>query len=292
MMKLKTIFILIILCILCSSCTKKETIVQKIDEELHKESQFDEEFYHKVNRYFSMNRGAYTLNDDPYYVFFQPYRVENDDKVMSLKIYMIDNYNSDYYLEYSCIYKDSLVIKEKYVTNNYINYDKNRRIISIQSENGKSTEYEYLCDYEENTYIRKDDKGYKIIIKKMDNGYELTEIFNSDPTVYRYYYDNEKLIKRERISDISKYTYEYRYLDNRIVQREMFEMQNNIKYRFEEIYFCKDGKIEILYHKDDINSERKILLSEFDQYNNWCLAEEYRDGKFYAKYKRVFEYIE
>ena len=72
----------------------------------------------------------------------------------------------------------------------------------------------------------------------------------------------------------------------------MFEMQNNIKYRFEEIYFCEDGKIEILYHKDDINSERKILLSEFDQYNNWCLAEEYRDGKFYAKYKRVFEYIE
>ena len=42
----------------------------------------------------------------------------------------------------------------------------------------------------------------------------------------------------------------------------------------------------------DINSERKILLSEFDQNNNWCLAEEYRDGKFYAKCKRVFEYIE
>ena len=291
-MKIKTLIILVF-CVILSSCTKKEIIDEiQVIEIPEAKSSFDEEFYHKVNRYFSMNRGAYTLNDDPYYVFFQPYRVENDDKVMSLKIYMIDNYNSDYYLEYSCIYKDSLVIKEKYVTNNYINYDKNRRIISIQSENGKSTEYEYLCDYEENTYIRKDDKGYKIIIKKMDNGYELTEIFNSDPTVYRYYYDNEKLIKRERISDISKYTYEYRYLDNRIVQREMFEMQNNIKYSFEEIYFCEDGKIEILYHKDDINSERKILLSEFDQYNNWCLAEEYRDGKFYAKYKRVFEYIE
>lgn len=291
-MKIKTLIILVF-CVILSSCTKKEIIDEiQVIEIPEVKSSFDEEFYHKVNRYFSMNRGAYTLNDDPYYVFFQPYRVENDDKVMSLKIYMIDNYNSDYYLEYSCIYKDSLVIKEKYVTNNYINYDKNRRIISIQSENGKSTEYEYLCDYEDNTYIRKDDKGYKIIIKKMDNGYELTEIFNSDPTVYRYYYDNEKLIKRERISDISKYTYEYRYLDNRIVQREMFEMQNNIKYRFEEIYFCEDGKIEILYHKDDINSERKILLSEFDQYNNWCLAEEYRDGKFYAKYKRVFEYIE
>ena len=291
-MKIQTAIILIF-CVILSGCTKKEIIDEiQVIEIPEAKSSFDEEFYHKVNRYFSMNRGAYTLNDDPYYVFFQPYRVENDDKVMSLKIYMIDNYNSDYYLEYSCIYKDSLVIKEKYVTNNYINYDKNRRIISIQSENGKSTEYEYLCDYEENTYIRKDDKGYKIIIKKMDNGYELTEIFNSDPTVYRYYYDNEKLIKRERISDISKYTYEYRYLDNRIVQREMFEMQNNIKYRFEEIYFCEDGKIEILYHKDDINSERKILLSEFDQYNNWCLAEEYRDGKFYAKYKRVFEYIE
>ena len=291
-MKIKTLIILVF-CVILSSCTKKEIIDEiQVIEIPEVKSSFDEEFYHKVNRYFSMNRGAYTLNDDPYYVFFQPYRVENDDKVMSLKIYMIDNYNSDYYLEYSCIYKDSLVIKEKYVTNNYINYDKNRRIISIQSENGKSTEYEYLCDYEDNTYIRKDDKGYKIIIKKMDNGYELTEIFNSDPTVYRYYYDNEKLIKRERISDISKYTYEYRYLDNRIVQREMFEMQNNIKYRFEEIYFCEDGKIEILYHKDDINSERKILLSEFDQYNNWCLAEEYRDGKFYAKYKREFEYIE
>ena len=62
-------------------------------------------------------------------------------------------------------------------------------------------------------------------------------------------------------------------------------------YDYEEVKFL-NNTIEIIQYADSNNSEKRIVLSEFDQYDNWCLAEEYRDGKFYAKYKRVFEYIE
>ena len=98
--------------------------------------------------------------------------------------------------------------------------------------------------------------------------------------------------KCEIIYETSKYTYEYKYLENHIVARETFEKYSQIEYDYEEVNFLDNNIIEIIQHADSNNPERRIVLSDFDQYDNWCLAEEYQDGKFYAKYKRVFEYIE
>ena len=174
----------------------------------------------------------------------------------------------------------------------YITYDSEKRIKLIETENGKKTEYKYLCDYENNTYSRIDNNDNKKIIRKLDNGYEIIEVIKDKSIIYKYYYDDKNLIKTERISDISKYTYEYEYLENKIIQKEIYENKDIKNSDYSEINFLGNNKIEIIYHKDAINPERKIILSEFDDYNNWCLAEEYEDSKIYAKYKRVFDYVE
>ena len=298
MMKLKTIFILIILCILCSSCTKKETIVPQIAEELHKEIQFDEEFYKRVNRYFALEyANEYSTIDNfrIFYVFSQN-NVHNPNKIQELNIYIINELNEDYFLSENLKYEESCVVERSYYTSSYssfFEYDGEKRNIKI-TNNGKTSSYQYICDFENNTYTRIDDSNDKVIIKKTSYGYELQNKKMYDDSIYKYYYTDKTLDMVEVYGDspnLPDFIYNYRYLENRIVIQFIRRSYPEYIYDYEEIKFL-DNTIEIIEHADSRNPETRIILSEFDQYNNWCLAEEYRDGKFYAKYKRVFEYIE
>ena len=296
-MKNKNIIILLC-CVALFGCTKKDpiTVESYSVEKAENKSNFDEDFYKRVNYYFSLYRSdiANTLDNYRIFNFFEYQSTYKQEKIKTLKVYEINELNKNYYLMDSFIYKNGCVIERE--GNNtpkiFIAYDNEKRQVNTSSESGKNTKCEYINDLTNNTYIRIDSNGNKIIIKKTDYGYELQDYKSYETIFCKYYYCKNNLEKCEIIYETSKYTYEYKYLENHIVARETSEKYSQIEYDYEEINFLDNNTIEIIQHADSNNPERRIVLSEFDQYDNWCLAEEFRDGKFYAKYKRVFEYIE
>ena len=300
-MKTQTAVILL-LCVILSNCTKKETMNESHAMEIPEvESSFDEVFFEKVNHFFSLSRsgGYFTLDNQRIYNFFNVYEVKNSNKIHGCWIYEKNNLNKNFFLKYTFKFNRGYLIEQKgnrASISDILNYDSLGRLISITSGNEDSTRFEYESDYENNIYVRtsysNNVQTNKEIITKTDTGYMLEDIVGEFKTDYKYHYLGEHLSKVEIISDISKYMYEYRYLENRIVARKTFEKYPDTKYEYEEIHFQSNDTIEIIQHADSNNPERRIVLSEFDQYDNWCLAEEYQDGKFYAKYKRIFEYIE
>ena len=297
-MKIQTAIILIF-CVILSSCTKKEIIDEiQVIEIPEAKSSFDEEFYQRVNHYFSLEHVSkfYTIDNFPVIRFFSKKNVCNQDKIQELKIYIINELNEAFFLSEKFKYEEGCIIERWYNRSSYsdfFEYDNEKRTIKIIT-NGKSLSYKYICDFENNVYICIDDRNDKVIIKKTSYGYELQNEKTHDNSIFKYYYTDKILDKVEVYEDSSnsaKYIYNYKYLENRIVIQEMTRGYPENTYDYEEVKFL-DNTIEIIQHADSNNSERRIVLSEFDQYDNWCLAEEYRDGKFYAKYKRVFEYIE
>lgn len=300
-MKIQTAAILVF-CVIFSSCTKKEITDEPQATEIPEvESSFDEGFFERVNHFFSLSRsgGDFTLDNQKIYNFFNVYEVKNSNKIHECWVYEKNNLNKNFFLKYTFKFNGGYLMEQKgnrASISDILNYDSLGRLISITSGNGDSTRFEYESDYENNIYVRtsysNNVQTNKEIITKTDTGYMLEDIVGEAKTDYKYHYLEEHLSKVEIIYDISKYMYEYRYLENRIVARKTFEKYPDIRYEYEEINFQSNDTIEIIQHADSNNPERRIVLSEFDQYDNWCLAEEYQDGKFYAKYKRVFEYVE
>ena len=298
-MKIQTAIILIF-CVILSSCTKKEIIDEiQVIEIPEAKSSFDEEFYQRVNHYFSLYvPTAYdTIDSYRVYGLFQLDSTFNRDKIKKLDIYETNELNKDLFVSQSFKYENGCVVERKYYTNSYpmiYFYDNEKRKIKVSVMSEDNALYEYFCDYENNTYTRIEDNKDKVIIKKTGYGYELRNEKKHDNSIYKYFYMGKTLEKVEIYKDslvLPQYIYNYKYLENRIVIQEMTRGYPENTYDYEEVKFL-DNTIEIIQHADSNNSERRIVLSEFDQYDNWCLAEEYRDGKFYAKYKRVFEYIE
>lgn len=300
-MKIQT-YVILIFCVIFSSCTKKAIIDETRAMEISEvKSNFDEGFFEKVNHFFSLSRsgGYFTLDNKRIYNFFNVYEVKNSNKIHECWVYEKNNLNKNFFLKYTFKFSGGYLTEQKgnrASISDILNYDSLGRLISITSGNGDSTRFEYESDYENNIYVRtsysNNVQTNKEIITKTDTGYMLEDIVGEVKTDYKYHYLEEHLSKVEIIYDISKYMYEYRYLENRIVARKTFEKYPDIRYEYEEINFQSNDTIEIIQHADSNNPERRILLSEFDQHDNWCLAEEYQDGKFYAKYKRVFEYVE
>ena len=297
-MKIQTAIILIF-CVILSSCTKKEIIDEiQVIEVPEAKSSFDEEFYQRVNHYFSLEHVSkfYTIDNFPVIRFFSKKNVCNQDKIQELKIYIINELNEAFFLSEKFKYEEGCIIERWYNRSSYsdfFEYDNEKRTIKIIT-NGKSLSYKYICDFENNVYICIDDRNDKVIIKKTSYGYELQNEKTHDNSIFKYYYTDKILDKvevYENSSNSAKYIYNYKYLENRIIIQEVTRDYPENTYDYEEVKFL-NNTIEIIQYADSNNSERRIVLSEFDQYDNWCLAEEYRDGKFYAKYKRVFEYIE
>ena len=297
-MKIQTCVILIF-CVIFGSCTKKEIIDEtQVIEIPEAKSNFDEEFYRRVNHYFSLEHVSkfYTIDNFPVIRFFSKKNVYNQDKIQELKIYIINELNEEFFLSEKFKYEEGCIIERWYNRSSYsdfFEYDNEKRNIKIIT-NGKSLSYKYICDFENNVYICIDDRNDKVIIKKTSYGYELQNEKTHDNSIFKYYYTDKILDKvevYENTSKSAKYIYNYKYLENRIVIQEMTRGYPENTYDYEEVKFL-DNTIEIIQHADRNNPERRIVLSEFDQYDNWCLAEEYQDGKFYAKYKRIFEYIE
>ena len=297
-MKIQTAIILIF-CVILSSCTKKEIIDEiQVIEVPEAKSSFDEEFYQRVNHYFSLEHVSkfYTIDNFPVIRFFSKKNVCNQDKIQELKIYIINELNEAFFLSEKFKYEEGCIIERWYNRSSYsdfFEYDNEKRTIKIIT-NGKSLSYKYICDFENNVYICIDDRNDKVIIKKTSYGYELQNEKTHDNSIFKYYYTDKILDKvevYENSSNSAKYIYNYKHLENRIIIQEVTRDYPENTYDYEEVKFL-NNTIEIIQYADSNNSERRIVLSEFDQYDNWCLAEEYRDGKFYAKYKRVFEYIE
>ena len=297
-MKIQTAIILIF-CVILSSCTKKEIIDESQTTEIPEvQSNFDEGFYQRVNHYFSLEHVSkfYTIDNFPVIRFFSKKNVYNQDKIQELKIYIINELNEAFFLSEKFKYEEGCIIERWYNRSSYsdfFEYDNEKRTIKIIT-NGKSLSYKYICDFENNVYICIDDRNDKVIIKKTSYGYELQNEKTHDNSIFKYYYTDKILDKvevYENSSNSAKYIYNYKYLENRIIIQEVTRDYPENTYDYEEVKFL-NNTIEIIQYADSNNSERRIVLSEFDQYDNWCLAEEYRDGKFYAKYKRVFEYIE
>ena len=295
----KKILVILIVCLIFASCNKKEIAEEtQIIEKPEVTSRFDEDFYKRVNHYFSLEYASefYTIDNFRLFHVFSQKNVYNPNNIKELNIYIINELNDDYFLSENLKYEEGCVFERSYYTSSYstfFEYDDEKRKIKI-STNGKTLSYQYICDYENNTYTSIDDRNDKVIIKKTSNGYELQNKKTYDDSIYKYYYTDKILDKVEVFGNsqtLPDFVYNYQYLENRIViQQIRINYPENI-YDYEEINFL-DNTIEIIEHADSKNSERRIILSEFDQNNNWCLAEEYRDGKFYAKYKRVFVYKE
>jgi len=292
----KKILIILLFCVIFVSCEKKSEI-QTIEIPEVK-SNFDEEFYKRVNHYFGLEYANEYCTIDNFRLFhvFSQRNVNNPNKIQELNIYIINGSNEDYFLSENLKYEEGCVVERSYYTSSYssfFEYDDEKRNIKITT-NGKSSSYQYICDFENNTYTCIDDRNDKVIIKKSSYGYELQNKQTYDDSIYKYYYTDKTLDKVEVYDDspnLPDFIYNYRYLENRIIIQLIRRNYPENIYDYEEIKFL-DNTIEIIEHADSKNPETRIILSEFDQYNNWCLAEEYRDGKFYAKYKREFEYIE
>ena len=298
-MKIQTAIILVF-CVILSSCTKKEIIDESQTTEIPEvQSNFDEGFYQRVNHYFSLYAPTAYDTIDSYRVYglFQLDTCLNRDIIKKLDIYETNELNKNLFISRSFKYENGCVSERKYYRNSYpliYFYDNEKRKIRVSVMSEDNALYEYFCDYENNTYTRITDNKDTITIKKTGYGYELRNEKKHDNSIYKYFYTGKTLEKVEVYKDAStlpQYVYNYKYLENQIVIQEMTRGYPENTYDYEEIKFL-DSTIEIIQHADSNNPERRILLSEFDQHDNWCLAEEYQDGKFYTKYKRVFEYVE
>ena len=176
-MKIQTAIILIF-CVILSSCTKKEIIDESQTTEIPEvQSNFDEGFYQRVNHYFSLEHVSkfYTIDNFPVIRFFSKKNVYNQDKIQELKIYIINELNEAFFLSEKFKYEEGCIIERWYNRSSYsdfFEYDNEKRTIKIIT-NGKSLSYKYICDFENNVYICIDDRNDKVIIKKTSYGYEL-----------------------------------------------------------------------------------------------------------------------